>query len=174
LFFQFLNLFGDVQSIKRVEDRHAKLFLPNRGLSELKKRHAEDFLASDKTKVSRAYSAQSPAQSVVGAYPNGPNQWPNYGVQPQTWPATTQAQGQQWPAGYTQQQVNWFLPSTIFLVCCFPSSNPRVAWCLSMTWAKLFYKLVSLSCRVVQYKLFFVFGNSGVHRCVITLIHEAL
>ncbi|KAI5403161.1 hypothetical protein KIW84_050661 [Lathyrus oleraceus] len=37
---------------------------------------------------------------VNGAYPNAPNQWTNYGVQPQTWPATTQ--GQHWPAGYTQ------------------------------------------------------------------------
>ncbi|CAK8543657.1 unnamed protein product [Lathyrus sativus] len=100
IFLEFLNLFGDVQSIKRGEDRHAKLFLPHRSMSELKKRHAEDFLASDKTKVSRAYSAQSPGHSVTGAYPNAPNQWTNYGVQPQTWPATTQ--GQQWPAGYTQ------------------------------------------------------------------------
>ncbi|CAJ2632893.1 pre-mRNA-processing factor 39-like protein [Trifolium pratense] len=107
IFLEFLNLFGDVQSIKRGEDRHAKLFLPHRSLSELKKRHAEDFLASDKTKVARAYSAQSPAQSAIGAYPNAPNQWTNYGVQPQTWPATTQAQGQQWPAGYTQQQASY-------------------------------------------------------------------
>lgn len=79
-------------------------------MSELKKRHAEDFLASDKTKVPRAYSVQSPAQSVMGAYPNAPNQWTNYGVQPQTWPAATQ--GQQWPAGYTQQ-VGY-----LFLFCC--------------------------------------------------------
>ena len=50
--------------------------------------------------MSRAYFAQSPAHSVTGAYPNAPNQWTNYGVQPQTWPATTQ--GQHWPAGYTQ------------------------------------------------------------------------
>ncbi|XP_004493823.1 pre-mRNA-processing factor 39-1 isoform X1 [Cicer arietinum] len=103
IFLEFLNLFGDVQSIKRGEDRHAKLFLPHRSMSELKKRHAEDFLASDKTKVPRAYSAQSPAQSLMGAYPNAPNQWTNYGAQPQTWPAATQAQAQQWPAGYTQQ-----------------------------------------------------------------------
>lgn len=101
--FQFLNLFGDVQSIKRAEDRHAKLFLPHRSMTELKKRHAEDFLTSDKVKVSRTYSVQSPAQSVIGAYPNAQNQWTNYGVQPQTWPPVTQAQGQQWTAGYTQQ-----------------------------------------------------------------------
>ncbi|WVZ01416.1 hypothetical protein V8G54_027485 [Vigna mungo] len=47
---QFLNLFGDVQSIKRAEDMHAKLFLPHRSMSELKKRHAEDFLSSTKLK----------------------------------------------------------------------------------------------------------------------------
>ncbi|RDX61578.1 Pre-mRNA-processing factor 39, partial [Mucuna pruriens] len=103
IFLEFLNIFGDVQSVKRAEDRHAKLFLPHRSMSELKKRHAEDFLASDKTKVPRTYSVQSPAQSVMGAYPNAQNQWTNYGVQPQTWPPVTQAQGQQWTAGYTQQ-----------------------------------------------------------------------
>ncbi|XP_027349705.1 pre-mRNA-processing factor 39 isoform X1 [Abrus precatorius] len=103
IFLEFLNLFGDVQSIKRAEDRHAKLFLPHRSMSELKKRHAEDFLASDKTKVPRNYSVQSPAQSLMGAYPNAQNQWTNYGVQPQSWPPVTQAQGQQWTAGYTQQ-----------------------------------------------------------------------
>ncbi|KAL2321089.1 hypothetical protein Fmac_030058 [Flemingia macrophylla] len=103
IFLEFLNLFGDVQSIKRAEDRHAKLFLPHRSMSELKKRHAEDFLASDKTKAARTYSVQSPAQSVMGTYPNVQNQWTNYGVQPQTWPPVTQAQGQQWAAGYTPQ-----------------------------------------------------------------------
>lgn len=107
--FQFLNLFGDVKSIKRAEDRHAKLFLPHRSMSELKKRHAEDFLASDKSKVQRTYSVQSPAQSVIGVYPNAQNQWTNYGVQPQTWPPVTQTQGQQWPAGYTQQVEYLFL-----------------------------------------------------------------
>ena len=73
-------------------------------MSELKKRHAEDFLASDKTKMARSYSVPSPAQSLMGAYPNAQNQWPaSYGVQPQAWPPATQAQGQQWTAGYTQQ-----------------------------------------------------------------------
>ncbi|XP_015968115.1 pre-mRNA-processing factor 39-1 isoform X1 [Arachis duranensis] len=100
IFLEFLNLFGDVQSIKRCEDRHAKLFLPHRSMSELKKRHAEDFLASDKAKMARSYSVPSAAQSAVGAYPNAQNQWANYGVQPQAWPPATQAQ--QWPAGYTQ------------------------------------------------------------------------
>lgn len=105
IFLEFLDLFGDVQSIKKADDRHAKLFLHNRSTSELKKRHAEDFLASDKTKLAKSYSGiQSPAQSVMGAYPTAQNQWatPGYGVQPQAaWPQATQAQ--QWNSAYTQQ-----------------------------------------------------------------------
>lgn len=108
--FQFLNVYGDVQSIKKAEDRHAKLFLPHRSTSELKKRHAEDFLASDKTKMAKSYSAPSPAQSLMGAYPSAQNQWTaGYGVQPQAWPPATQAQGQQWAPGYTQQVDCYFL-----------------------------------------------------------------
>lgn len=103
---QFINLFGGAESIKKAEDRHAKLFLPHRSASELKKRHAEDYLASDKTKMAKSYSGvPSPAQSLMGAYPSTQNQWSaGYGVQPQAWPPATQAQGQQqWTPGYTQQ-----------------------------------------------------------------------
>ncbi|KAL5562004.1 hypothetical protein UlMin_031751 [Ulmus minor] len=105
IFLEFLNLFGDAQTIKKAEDRHAKLFFPHRSTSELKKRHAEDFLASDKTKLAKSYSGvPSPAQSVMGAYPNTQNQWTaGYGAQPQAWPPAAQAQGQQWTPGYTQQ-----------------------------------------------------------------------
>ncbi|KAK6286513.1 hypothetical protein POUND7_012692 [Theobroma cacao] len=107
IFLEFLSLFGDVQSIKRAEDRHAKLFLPHRPMSELRKRHAEDFLSSDKTKLAKSYSgAPSPGQSLMGAYPNAQNQWPaGYAAQPQTWPPTTQAQAQAqpWTPGYSQQ-----------------------------------------------------------------------
>lgn len=101
---QFINLFGDVKSIKKAEDRHAKLFLPHRSTSELKKRHAEDYLTSDKTKIAKSYSGvPSPAQSLMGAYPSAQNQWATgYGAQPQ-WPPATQPQGQQWTPGYTQQ-----------------------------------------------------------------------
>lgn len=103
-FFQFLSLFGDAQSIKKGEDRHAKLFLHHRNTSELKKRHAEDYLASDKTKQVKSYSGvPSTAQSVMGAYPSAQNQWATgYGLQPQAWPQAPQA-GQQWNPGYTQQ-----------------------------------------------------------------------
>lgn len=104
---QFLGLFGDVQSIKRAEDRHAKLFLPRRPISELRKRQAEDFSSSDKTKLAKSYSgAPSSGQSLLGIYPNAQNQWQGgYGAQPQTWPPTTQspAQAQPWTPGYCQQ-----------------------------------------------------------------------
>ncbi|XP_050106981.1 pre-mRNA-processing factor 39-1-like isoform X2 [Malus sylvestris] len=110
IYLEFVNLFGDAQSIKKAEDRHAKLFIPLRSsTSELKKRQAEDFLSSDKVKLAKAYSGvPSPAQSIMGAYPNAQSQWPaGYGAQPQAWPPATQAtQGQQWPAGYTQQPYN--------------------------------------------------------------------
>ncbi|XP_040972675.1 pre-mRNA-processing factor 39 isoform X3 [Gossypium hirsutum] len=109
IFLEFLGLFGDVQSIKRAEDRHAKLFLPCRPISELRKRQAEDFSSSDKTKLAKSYSgAPSPGQSLLGIYPNAQNQWQaGYGAQPQTWPPTTQspaqAQAQPWTPGYGQQ-----------------------------------------------------------------------
>ncbi|MBA0549291.1 hypothetical protein Golob_020328 [Gossypium lobatum] len=107
IFLEFLGLFGDVQSIKRAEDRHAKLFLPRRPISELRKRRAEDFSSSDKTKLAKFYSgAPSPGQSLLGIYPNAQNQWQaGYGAQPQTWPPTTQspAQAQPWTSGYSQQ-----------------------------------------------------------------------
>lgn len=105
---QFINLFGDAQSIKKAEDRHAKLFLPHRSSMSEKKRQAEDFLSSDKVKMAKSYSGvPSPAQSIMGAYPSAQSQWPaGYGVQPQAWPPATQAtQGQQWTPGYTQQVV---------------------------------------------------------------------
>lgn len=80
-------------------------------MSELNKRRAEDYLASDKTKVARSYSVQSPAQASIDAYPNSQNQWAaSFGVQPRAWPLATQAQGQQYTAGYTQQVDYFILP----------------------------------------------------------------
>lgn len=104
IFFQFLGVFGDAKSIKKAADRHAKLFLPHRSKSELKKRHAEDYLASDKAKVAKSYpDAPSSAQSLMGAYASAQNQWTaGYGLQPQSWPPVTQAP---WTPGYSQQQV---------------------------------------------------------------------
>ncbi|XVF21509.1 hypothetical protein REPUB_Repub12eG0096100 [Reevesia pubescens] len=119
IFLEFLSLFGDVQSIKKAEDRHAKLFLPHRPMSELRKRHAEEFLSSDKTKLAKSYSgAPSPGQSLMGAYPNTQNQWPaGYGAQPQTWPPTTQAQAQ---AAYSSYGSNYATPQV-------PTSVPQNA-----------------------------------------------
>ncbi|WCJ38216.1 Pre-mRNA-processing factor 39-1 [Euphorbia peplus] len=104
IFLEFLGMFGDAQSIKKADDRHAKLFLPHKSKSELKKRHAEDSLTSDKAKLARSYAdTTSPAQSVMGAYPSTQNQWPaGYGAQPQAWPPATQAQAPQWTPGYAQ------------------------------------------------------------------------
>ncbi|EEF35824.1 Pre-mRNA-processing protein prp39, putative [Ricinus communis] len=105
IFLEFLGMFGDAQSIKKADDRHAKLFLPHRSKSEFKKRHADDYLTSDKSKIAKAYGdAPSPVQSLMGAYPSTQNQWAaGYGVQPQAWPPATQAQMQQWTPGYGQQ-----------------------------------------------------------------------
>ena len=102
---QFLGTFGDAQSIKKAADRHAKFFLPHRSKSELKKRHAEDYLTSDKAKMAKPYpDATSPAQSLMGAYASAQNQWTaGYGSQPQAWPPATQVQTQQWAQGYNQQ-----------------------------------------------------------------------
>lgn len=100
---QFLDLFGDAQSIKKANDRHTKLFLHHKCTSESKKRHAEDFLVSDKTKLAKS-GVLSSSPSVIGAYQSAQNQWTTgYGAQPQAWPQGTQAQGQTWNPAYTQQ-----------------------------------------------------------------------
>ncbi|CAH9075457.1 unnamed protein product [Cuscuta epithymum] len=106
IYLEFLDLFGDTKTIKKADDRHAKLFLCNRtSLLESKKRHADDYLASDKTKLAKAGTPV--AVSGVGSYPAAvQNQWhAGYGIQPQTWPQTThaQVQAQQWNPAYTQQ-----------------------------------------------------------------------
>lgn len=102
-FLQFLGMFGDAQSIKKADDRHAKLFMPHKSKSEFRKRHAEDSLTSDKAKLARPYG-DATSTAVMAAYPNAPNQWAaGYGVQPQAWPSSTQPQPQQWAPGYGQQ-----------------------------------------------------------------------
>lgn len=105
MIFQFLDLFGDANSIKKADDRHARLFLHHKSTSESKKRNAEDFLVSDKTKIAKSYSGvPTSAPSVMGAYPNAQNQLAaGYGLQPQGWPQVAPSQGQQWNPGYTQQ-----------------------------------------------------------------------
>ncbi|KAJ0967496.1 hypothetical protein J5N97_024413 [Dioscorea zingiberensis] len=105
VYLEFLDLFGDAQSIKKAENRHSMLFLRQKALSVSKKRHAEDFLSSDRAKMAKTYTnAPSPGQSGVGAYPNAQSQWPaGYGQKAQSWPQTPQAQGQQWNPGYAPQ-----------------------------------------------------------------------
>ncbi|XP_047317553.1 pre-mRNA-processing factor 39-2-like isoform X2 [Impatiens glandulifera] len=102
IFLEFLDLFGNAQIIKKADDRHAKLFLHQKiTSSESRKRQAEDFLTSDRSKMAKAYTGTSPSvPAVVGAYPAAQTQWPaGYGSQAQVWP-----QGQQWNhPGYTQQ-----------------------------------------------------------------------
>eukprot|EP00262_Sarcandra_glabra_P008148 TRINITY_DN213_c0_g1_i1.p1 TRINITY_DN213_c0_g1~~TRINITY_DN213_c0_g1_i1.p1 ORF type:complete len:576 (+),score=118.86 TRINITY_DN213_c0_g1_i1:261-1988(+) len=105
IFLEFLDLFGDAQSIKKADNRHAKLFLHQKSMSKVKKRSAEDFLASDKEKLAKSYAgAPSSAQSLMGAYPNAQNQWAaSYAQQPQAWSQAPLTQGQQWNPGYAQQ-----------------------------------------------------------------------
>ncbi|GJZ17454.1 pre-mRNA-processing factor 39-like protein isoform X1 [Tanacetum coccineum] len=101
IFLEFLDLFGDAQTIKKADNRHAKLFLHHKSASESKKRHMDGYLVSDRAKLAKT-GAVSPAAPT--AYQGTQNQWPaGYSVQPQSWPQATQAQGQQWPATYTQQ-----------------------------------------------------------------------
>lgn len=86
---QFLDLFGDAQSVNKATVRHFKLFLPNKSASVSKKRPLEGYFDSDSAKIAK-----------TGIQ----NQWGvGYGVQTQSWQQPTQGQGQQWPTGYTQQ-----------------------------------------------------------------------
>ncbi|KAL3517738.1 hypothetical protein ACH5RR_020327 [Cinchona calisaya] len=104
IFLEFLDLFGDAQSIKKADNRHAKLFLPHRSAPESKKRLAEDGLISDKTKLAKSVLPSS-SPSVMGAYPNAQNQWPAGYGQPQGWPQVAQGQAQQFTPGYAQQSA---------------------------------------------------------------------
>lgn len=102
-FLEFLDLFGDSQSIKKAEDRHTLLFLRQKSMSISKKRRADDFLASEKAKIAKG--APLPGQSVMGAYPSSQNQWPaGFGQKAPSWPqGNPQAQGQTWNPGYPSQ-----------------------------------------------------------------------
>ncbi|XP_039133935.1 pre-mRNA-processing factor 39 isoform X2 [Dioscorea cayenensis subsp. rotundata] len=107
IYLEFLDLFGDAQSIKKAENRHSMLFLRQKGLSVSKKHHADDFLSSDRAKIAKTYAnASSPGHSGAGAYLNAQTQWPaGYGQKAQAWPQTSQAQaqGQQWNPAYAPQ-----------------------------------------------------------------------
>ncbi|XP_042394457.1 pre-mRNA-processing factor 39-like isoform X1 [Zingiber officinale] len=99
IFLEFLDLFGDAQSIKKASNRHAILFLRQKGMVVSKKRHAEDFLASDNAKMAKNF--HEPGQSALGAYTNVQSQWPaGYGQTAPAWPTATQPQTQ-WNPGYS-------------------------------------------------------------------------
>ncbi|XP_010475046.1 PREDICTED: pre-mRNA-processing factor 39-like isoform X1 [Camelina sativa] len=105
-YIEFLGLFGDAKPTNKAKDLHAKLFLSQRSTSELRKRSADDFLSSDRTKMAKTYNGTPPAQPVSNAYPNSQTQWSGgYAAQPQTWPPTqaAPAQPQQWNPAYGQQ-----------------------------------------------------------------------
>lgn len=131
---QFLGLFGDVKSIKKAEDQHAKLF--RRSTSELRKRSADDFLSSDRTKMAKIYNGTTPAQPV-----SAQAQWSGgYAAQPQTWPQAqaAPAQPQQWNPTYGQQQVIYKNKRNHLLPCVYVSSLLMVhiihvlgcVWCI--------------------------------------------
>ncbi|KAK4785958.1 hypothetical protein SAY86_002647 [Trapa natans] len=103
IFLEFLDMVGDASFVKKAYDRHLKTFINNRRSSVLRKRQGED-LSSDKSKLAKSDpSAVTSAQTMMGAYPTAPSQWPaNYAMQPQTWPPVAQAPVQQWNPSYTQ------------------------------------------------------------------------
>ena len=100
------------------------LFLRQKGLSVSKKRHADDFLSSDRAKIAKTYAnASSPGHSGVGAYPNPQTQWPaGYGQKAQAWPQTSQAQaqaqGQQWNPAYAPQVSKLLFAVSFWEICC--------------------------------------------------------
>ncbi|KAH9610318.1 hypothetical protein KSS87_008671 [Heliosperma pusillum] len=105
IYLEFLDLFGDIKTIKKAKDRHVRLFSRHRSSSESRKRHADDFLSSDKAKLAKSY-VEVPSTATPGgvAYPATQNQWPSgYAAQPQSWPQGAQAQGQPYNATYPQQ-----------------------------------------------------------------------
>lgn len=119
IYLEFVDLFGDLQRLKKAEARHRELF-PLRKNSESRKRPLSDGSGSDRAKMLKVHgsSTLSPAQAATPAYANGQAQWAaGYGQQgyaqpPQTWqqpPAQqAQVQPQQWtPAAYGSQPAGY-------------------------------------------------------------------
>ncbi|KAF3583970.1 hypothetical protein F2Q69_00025782 [Brassica cretica] len=107
IYIEFLGLFGDVKSIKKAEDQHAKLF--RRSTSELRKRSVDEFLSSDRTKMAKTYNGTPLAQPV-----SAQAQWSGgYAAQPQAWPQAqaAPAQPQQWNPAYGQQAAYGAYPA---------------------------------------------------------------
>lgn len=126
IYLEFLDLFGDVQSIKKAKDRHAKLFLRHRRPSESRKRSADDFLTSDKAKLAKSYSGVP--SSTQSAYPTAQNQWTSgYGTQAQPWPQATQTAGQPYNSTYAQQAAYSGYYGSSYTPQPAPASVPQTA-----------------------------------------------
>lgn len=92
IFLEFLDIFGDAQSIKKATTRHTILFSRKRSVLPSKKRRADDAVMSDRDKIAKTGDGTQP---VLGTEPNVHN--------PSVWPATSEASGQQWGAAYAPQ-----------------------------------------------------------------------
>lgn len=103
---QFLDTFGDVQSIKKATTRHTILFSRKRSILPSKKRRADDAVMSGRDKMAKTGDGTQPG---MGTDPNAHN--------PAVWPATSEASAQQWGAAYAQQVA--YLHALLFyaLVC---------------------------------------------------------
>uniref|UniRef100_A0A803M969 Pre-mRNA-processing factor 39 n=1 Tax=Chenopodium quinoa TaxID=63459 RepID=A0A803M969_CHEQI len=126
IYMEFLDLFGDVQSLKKAKDRHAKLFLRHRRPSESRKRSADDFLTSDKAKLAKSYSGVP--STAPATYSAAQTQWAaGYGTQAQPWPQAAQTAGQPYNSTYPQQAAysgyygNSYAPQPV------PASAPQTA-----------------------------------------------
>lgn len=119
IYLEFVDLFGDLQRLRKAEVRHRQLF-PLRKNSESRKRPSSDGSGSDRAKLLKVHGSLtvSPAQAAAPAYANGQTQWggagygqPGYAQQPQAWqqPPAQQAlaQPQQWNPAYNTQQAGY-------------------------------------------------------------------
>lgn len=118
---QFVDLFGDIEAIKKAELRHRQLFPPRKSTVESKKRPSLDNAGPDRAKIHKTYNVVQATPTPVGppVYNNGQTQWnsgayaPQVGYQqPQGWqqpppqqPAP-QVQPPQWNQGYGGPQVS--------------------------------------------------------------------
>lgn len=115
-----MDLFGDIEAIKKAELRHRQLFPPRKSTVESKKRPSLDSAGPDRAKIHKTYNVVQVTPTPVGppVYNNGQTQWntgayaPQVGYQqPQGWqqpppqqPAP-QVQPPQWNQGYGGPQV---------------------------------------------------------------------
>lgn len=91
IYLEFLDLFGEAQSIRKADARHCTLFLRHRSFSISRKRHAEEYLDSEKAKLAKGDMSQAQWASGYGSN------------KASTWPTGTTAQGQTWNPSYGTQ-----------------------------------------------------------------------